>query len=137
MKLQTTRLAFQPINIVIETKEELQFFTALLGAVSPNDREAFGVSDSDIYKQLLKTLNNDSGEIGFITRLDKPMNDSQVIEDFSEVKAGTVILVRGFVNEEWTERRFMHVNSEGLYVCEHSETGKASPIRWKMAKLIH
>ena len=137
MKLQTTQPAFQPINIVIETKEELQFFTALLGAVSTNDMKAFGVADSDIYHQLSKALNYDSANVGFITRLDKRMTDSQVIEDFSEVKSGTVILVRDSEDEEWVERKFMHMEGGGMYVCEHSERGKYSPIPWKMAKIIH
>ena len=132
MKLQTTQLAFQPINIVIETKEELQFFTALLGAVSPNDREAFGVSDSDIYHQLLKALNYDSANVGFITRLDKRMT----VKDFSEVKAGDVILVRDFEAEDWSERKFMYIGENGMYICEHSERGKYSPVPWKYAKTI-
>ena len=132
MKLQTTQSEFQPINIVIETKEELQFFTALLGAVSPNERKAFGVSDSDIYHQLLKALNYDSANVGFITRLDKRMT----VKDFSEVKAGDVILVRDFEDEDWTERKFMYKDENGSYICEHSTKGASQPISWKMAKTI-
>ena len=137
MKLQTTQPAFQPINIVIETKEELQFFTALLGAVSTNDMKAFGVADSEIYHQLSKALNYDSANIGFIVRLDKPESDSQVAEDLSEVKAGGIILVRDFDNEDWVERKFMYIGENGMYVCEHSNRGKYSPVPWKMAKIIH
>ena len=134
MKVQTQQSTFQPINIVIETKEELQFFTALLGAVSTNDMKAFGVADSDIYKQLLKSLDSDSGEIGFITKL---YNESQAYDDFSKIEAGTVILVRDFEGEDWTERKFMYIDEGGMYVCEHSEHGKFSPTPWGKAKVTH
>lgn len=55
--------------------------------------------------------------------------------DWSEVPAGTVVCVRDFEGEEWVQRKFMYVDNNGRYVCEHSDRGTVHPISWKFAPI--
>ena len=69
----------------------------------------------------------------------KPEDEPAASTEFnwSEVPAGTRILVRGSDVEEWTERKFIsyNPNSSYPYVCSHYELGNAIQVGWTYAKL--
>ena len=65
MKVQTQKSTFQPISIVIETMEELQFFTALTGAISIAHTTPFGFKDADaVYRLYLQLRSACAGNEG-------------------------------------------------------------------------
>lgn len=139
MKVQTQQSSFQPINIAIETKEELQFFTALLGAVTSNHMKAFGVNDNKVYGTLLEACNDEGCPASFTVILDEQVLAVEGAEvDWSKVPRGTNILVRDYKDEDWVERIFISYNRDDVYpyFCTDLDLGNHLRVGWKLAKLI-
>ena len=138
MKVQTQQSTFQPISILIETKEELQFFTALLGAVTPNHMKTFGVESNEVYETLLDACNDEIGTSSFTVILDEQVLVEGTEVDWSKVPRGTNILVRDHECEVWVERIFISYNSDDgyPYFCTDPDLGNHLQVGWKLAKLI-
>ena len=138
MKVQTQRSAFQPLSILIETKEELQFFTALLGAITGNHMKAFGVEDNKVYDKLLEACNDKLGTASFTVVLDEQSLGEITEVDWLKVPRGTNILVRDHEREDWVEREFISYNRDDVYpyFCVAHNLDSRQPIGWKSAKLI-
>ena len=135
MKVQTQRSAFQPLSILIETKEELQFFTALLGAITGNHMKTFGINDNQVYETLQEACNDEFGAASFTVMLDEQV-PAEV--DWSKVPRGTNILVRDHECEVWVERIFISYNRADAYpyFCTGPDLGDHLQVGWKLAKLI-
>lgn len=138
MKVQTQQSTFQPINILIETKEELQFFTALLGAITRNHMKAFGVKANPIYETLLEACNDETSAFSFTVILDEQVITAEDTEvDWLKVPRGTNILVRDHEREDWVERIFISYNQDDVYpyFCADSALDNDYQVGWKLAKL--
>ena len=138
MKVQTQKSAFQPLSILIETKEELQFFTALLGATTGNHMKAFGVEDNKVYDTLSEACNDKFGTASFTVILDEQSLGEITEVDWSKVPRGTNILVRDHECEVWVERIFISYNRADAYpyFCTDPDLGNHLQVGWKLAKLI-
>lgn len=128
-----TKTCYQATDgTAFDTQKDCEEYEAKLTKLSclVNTKMSFSLVSSFIY--------NNYGEIKEI--MEGKAEDVYIVStevNWSKVPAGTMILVRGSVREEWIERKFISYNPNASYpyVCSHYELGNAIQVGWTYAKL--